>query len=136
MAAMVPLTLASVYGLQVSIATSAAAEQRQRLEVTLATVTEDLKSVPYLPCGSAQEYQELYRSWSEPLSAKVRATEVEPKAAISDVTYWNRGKDAYTSSCGGDDGAQRLTVMVTDGELTADGSLVKRDAAARVGNSG
>ena len=49
------------------------------------------------------------------------------------MTYWNRGKDAYTGSCGGDDGAQRLTVMVTDGELTADGSLVKRDAVGTCG---
>lgn len=135
-AVMMPMTLAAVTGLLLAVETSSSTEQRQELEVALSTTTEDLRALPYLQCGSADEYQELYRSWSEPLAAKLVADQAPPAASITKVQYWNRGKDAYTDSCGGDDGAQRIVVRFSENGVTVDGSVVKRDASARVGNSG
>ncbi len=135
-AVMMPLTLAAASGLMLAVETSSSTEQRQELEVALSTTTEDLKALPYLQCGSAEEYQQLYRSWSEPLAATLVADQAAPSPTIAQVQYWNRGKDAYTDSCGGDDGAQRIVVRFSDGAVTVNGSVVKRDPSARVGNSG
>lgn len=135
-AVMVPLTLTAMTGMLIAVETSSSTEVRQELEVGLATATEDLKTLPYLQCGSVEEYQKLYQSWSEPLAAAVRAEEQPAPPAITSVEYWNRGKDAYTDSCGGDDGAQRIVVTVSNGQEQVTGSVVKRDESARVGNSG
>lgn len=132
---MVPLTLASVTGLMVEIKASNTAQQRQTLEVALATATEDMKAMPYLPCGSAQEYQALYSQWSAPLAAQVIPVEL-PAPAVTAVDHWNSGKQSYVESCGGDDGAQRLIITVTDEDASVTGSVVKRDDTARVGSSG
>jgi hypothetical protein len=135
-AIMVPLTLASVTGLMVEIKASAAAQQRQQLEVVLATATEDLKTLPYLQCGTVEEYQALFAEWSRPFAAKLIPSEQPQAASVTSVDYWNRGKQSYASSCGGDDGTQRLTVTVTGRDMSVAGSVVKRDDDARVGNSG
>lgn len=133
---MVPMTLAAITGLMLTIRTSDATEVRQRLEVTLSTTTEDLKSVPYLQCGTAEEYQELYQAWSTPLEAELVDAERPTAPVVTDVRYWNRGKDAFTDSCGGDDGAQQLTVTVMSRGSSVTGTVVIRDEDARVGNSG
>lgn len=135
-AVMVPLTLASVTGLMVGIKVSAATEEAQRLEAVLATTTEDLKSVPYLPCGTAAEYQDLYEQWAAPLSKELIGDAGAPSPKITAVAYWNRNKATYTASCSGDDGAQRLIVTISGDDRDATGSVVKRDAVARVGSSG
>ena len=135
-AVMIPLTIAAVTGLMLTVTTSSANEVRQELEVRLSTATEDLKALPYLDCGSAEEYQELYSTWSAPLETSLMPSEQPSTPVIESVQYWNRGKDAYTGSCGGDDGAQQLTVTLVDQGVIVSGSVVKRDADARVGNSG
>ncbi len=133
----VPLTLAAAMGLMVATRSSDAAETRQELEVALASATEDLKVVPYLPCGTTEDYQDEYRAWLEPLGEPVAATSGSPTAVVSEVSYWDRAKDAYVTTCkGGDDGAQRLEVTVISRGATATGTVVKRDGTARVGNSG
>lgn len=133
----VPLTLAAAMGLLVATRSSDAAETRQELEVALASASEDLKVVPYLPCGTTDDYQQEYRDWLEPLGEPVAATSGTPTAVVSAIAYWDRAKDAYVSGCkGGDDGAQRLEVTVIARGVSATGTVVKRDGTARVGNSG
>lgn len=135
-AVMMPLTLAAVTGLLLAVETSSATEQRQELEVALSTATEDMKALPYLQCGSAADYQKLYTTWSQPLAAELVGDQPLPEPAIASVHYWNRGKDSYAGSCGGDDGAQRIAMTVRSGDISVEGSVVKRDPSARVGNSG
>lgn len=135
-AVMVPLTLASVMGLQLEMKTSASTQRRQQLEVALTTATEDLKTLPYLPCGTPADYQKVYGSWSQSLGPQLREEERPPEPTIVSVDYWHHGKQAFTNSCSGDDGAQRLVVKVAADDIQATGSVVKRDEFARVGNSG
>lgn len=134
-AVMGPLTLASVIGLQVQITSSASAQQSQELQVALTTATENLKAMPYLRCGTAEEYQKLYASWSEPLEASVRPDQLPPRPEIASVQYWQQGKSAYTPNCGDDGGAQQLVVVVAQDDEELTGSVVKRDASARKGAS-
>lgn len=133
---MVPLTFASVMGLQLEMKTSSSTQRRQKLEVALTAATEDLKSLPYLSCGTAAEYQKVYDSWDGSLGTELRKDQRPAAPKITFVHYWQHGKDAFVPSCGGDDGAQRLEVTVTDGDVEATGTVVKRDENARVGNSG
>lgn len=133
---MMPMTLAAVSGMQFTTRTSAANEHRQELELTLTTATEDLKAMPYLQCGTPEEYQKLYGEWSAPLTTKLRSEEGVAAPEFTSVSYWARGKGAYAESCGGDDGAQMIVVQVTGDGVTVTGTMVKRDENARVGNSG
>jgi hypothetical protein len=133
----VPLTLAAAMGLMVATRSSDAAETRQELEIALASASEDLKVIPYLPCGTVDDYRDAYRDWLEPLGDPVSATSGSTTAVVTAVSYWNRAKDGYVEACkGGDDGAQRLEVTVVANGTSATGTLVKRDGNARVGNSG
>lgn len=133
---MVPLSLASLSGLMVQIKASDAAQRRQVLEVVLASATEDLKALPYLECASATQYQQVLDTWAAPITEKVVNADERPTATVSDVSFWRRGKATYTTTCGSDDGAQRLTVVARDGDLSATATVVKRDETARVGSSG
>jgi type II secretory pathway pseudopilin PulG len=128
---MMPMTLAAVTGLLLAVETSAAAEQRQQLEVALTEATENVRSMPYLPCATAEEYQKVYALWSEPLAAKVQ----DPaRPTISSVSHLHREKPVYTPDCSGDEVAQLVVVSVSAGDTEVTGSVVKRDSGARAGN--
>lgn len=135
MAVMIPLTLASVSGLMVAVNASDASERHQRMELALSSATEDLKALPYLPCGVAAEYDELYEQWLGPLTSELIPSQQLPAAKVVGVGYWSRTKDGFLGSCTGDDGAQRLTVRVEEDGDVRTGTVVIRDPAARVGNS-
>jgi hypothetical protein len=131
-AVMVPLTLTSAMGLMVAMNASQAARTEQELQIALSTATENLKVMPYLECGSAEKYQELYRSWVTPIAAKVVDGTQTTEPGIDVVTYWEQSSGNYRSGCKHDDGAQRLTVTVRSGDHEATGTIVKRDGAASV----
>jgi Tfp pilus assembly protein PilV len=132
---MMPMTLAAAMGMLTATQASAATEQRQELQIALTTATENLKELPYLPCATGEEYQKAYAAWNEPLAAKVIDGAQTAAPAIDPVEYWSRAKAAYQAKCSQDDGAQRLTVTVTNGDRMATGTIVKRNPSARVGNS-
>jgi Tfp pilus assembly protein PilV len=132
---MMPLTLSAALGMLTATGTSAATEQRQKLEIALTTATENLKEMPYLPCANGAEYQKAYAAWNEPLAAKVADGAQTAAPAIDPVEYWSRAKGTYQAKCSQDDGAQRLTITVANGDRMATGTIVKRNPSARVGNS-
>jgi hypothetical protein len=134
-AVMVPLTLASVSGLMLAVRTSDATERHQRLEMALSSATEDLKALPYLRCGLADQYDELYEQFLAPLTGELLPSEELPVPQVVEVDYWSRTKDGFLGSCSGDDGAQRLTVQVSEEGEVLTGTVVTRDPTARVGNS-
>lgn len=129
-AVMVPLTLASVSGLLVQMKVSTGTQTAQRLEVELTEAGEDLASIPYLSCGAPKHYQELLDGWSSMLGPELVADRAG-RAVVMSVEYWYSAKGVFLPECHGDDGAQRLTVSVTDGDRTTTGTIVKRNPAAR-----
>lgn len=143
-AVMVPLTLASVSGLMFGIKVSASTQTEQRLEVALTAAAEDLKSVPYLTCGTSKEYQQLLDGWGDALDADVVAKSAtsEPAETVVAVEYWDSAKGRFRTKCSQDDGAQRLRVTVTTtggaegSATTATGTVVKRNALTRKAGTG
>lgn len=134
-AVMVPLTLTSAMGLMVAVGASQTARTQQELQIALSTATENLKAMPYLECGSAEKYQDLYRSWVAPIAAKVVDGTQTTLPDITTVSYWEQASGTYQAGCKHDDGAQRLTVTVRADEQEATGTIVKRDGAASVRGS-
>lgn len=135
MAVMIPLTLMSATGLMVALSTSQAARTQQDLQIALSTATENAKAMPYLECGTAEQYHELYRSWVAPIAAKVIDGTQTTEPDIEAVAYWEQASGAYGAACTQDDGAQRLTVTVRAGDRQQTGTIVKRDGAASVRGS-
>lgn len=131
MAIMMPLTLAAATGLMVTVTASDSAQTHQELEIALTTATENLKAMPYLECGTAEQYAALYRTWVPPLAPGVVDGVQTTSPEISAVEYWSRTKAGYTGACA-DDGAQRFTVTVSAEGATATGTVVKRNEAASV----
>ena len=134
-AVMVPLTLTSAMGMMIAVKASETARTQQELQIALSTATENVKAMPYLECGTPEQYQELYRSWVAPIAAKVIDGTQTTDPEIPAVVYWEQSSGGYAASCKDDDGAQRLTVTVRSSDLEATGTIVKRDGAASVRGS-
>ena len=131
-AVMVPLTLASVTGLLLGMKVSSGNQVGQQLEVALTTAGEDLKSVPYLICGTSEEYQELLDAWDDALSVElVGRRQPSITTTVAAVEYWDSSSGRFRTKCNGDDGAQRLTITVSARDSSTSGTPVKRNAAAR-----
>ena len=149
-AVMVPLTLASVSGLMLGIKVSASTQLEQRMEVALTAAAEDLKAVPYLSCGTPKEYQSLLDGFLvKPVTASLmqrlqptalRVALRDPSSTVLSVEYWDSANGRFRTKCNKDDGAQRLTVLVTrsDGSVedSTTGTVVKRNALTRKAGTG
>lgn len=131
-AVMVPLILAASMGLVTGLRASADAERVQRLQVALTTATEDLKVMPYLPCGTAKEYQELYRTWSEQLEPDVIEEHRNPVPVIDSVAYWDEASASYVDRCEVDGGTQQFRLVVIIDGRNAEGTIVTRDPGVTV----
>ena len=130
-AVMVPLTLASVSGVLVTMRSSAESETTQRLQVALTSATEDLSSLPYVPCADAESLTEALLEWrllDELLPGDVADADVE----VVGVAH-RSPSGGFRANCGDDKGAQQLTVRVSDGDESLRGTVVVRDPAARIG---
>jgi type II secretory pathway pseudopilin PulG len=134
-AVMAPLTLASATGLMIAVTSSENARTQQELQIALSTATENVKAMPYLECGTASAYQELYRSWVTPIAAKVIDGTQTTAPDLIAVSYWQQATGTYQGTCKQDDGAQRFRVTVRAGDQEATGTIVKRDGAASVRGS-
>ncbi|UDY34035.1 hypothetical protein [Dermatobacter hominis] len=134
---MVPLTLASVTGLLLGMRVSTGNEVAQQLEVALTTAGEDLKSVPYLSCGTPEEYQELLDGWDDVLSVElVSSSRPLDTTTVDAVEYWDSSSGRFRTKCNADDGAQRLTITVRGRDGSTTGTTVKRNAAVREPGAG
>lgn len=128
-AVMAPLILAAALGLLTGMRASADAETTQRLGVAVTTATENLKAMPYLPCGTAEAYQKVYSEWLDERSPAVRESQLSPLPVIRDVGYWNEAAADFTPKCETDGGAQRFTIaVIIDGSI-AEANIVTRDPA-------
>lgn len=151
----VPLTLSSVLGMLLAIRTSDAVETQQRMELALSSAAEDLKALPYVTCGTAEDYAELHAKWSESATdvddpaAKVELTSAKPATAtksatamtkspgavalpavnVSSVRFWQGGSD-FSERCDSDRGAQQLVLSVQSKGRTLTATVVVRDPAA------
>lgn len=128
-AVMAPLILAAALGLLTGMRASANAETTQRLSVAVTTATENLKAMPYLPCGTAEEYQKMYSEWLGERSPAVRESQLSPLPVIQDVTYWDEASTDFVPKCAADGGAQRLAIaVIIDGSIQ-EATIVTRDPA-------
>ncbi len=127
---MAPLILASALGLITGMRASATAEINQRLNVALTTATENVKAMPYLPCGTAEEYQKAYAEWlgeREPLIVEEHRS---PAPRFVEVQYWDEASASYIEKCPSDGGAQRFTLAVAIDGRRAEGNIVTRGTDA------
>ncbi len=125
---MAPLIVAAAAGLITGIRASANAELTQRLGVELTAVTEHVKAMPYLPCGTTAEYQAAYDRWTEDVPPSV-ANGRAAAARIVAVRYWDRDSSSYVATCARDGGAQRITVAAGVDDRVADADIVTRAPA-------
>jgi type II secretory pathway pseudopilin PulG len=132
----VPLTLAAAMGLLTSIRASEQAAERQELNVALTNATETLRTLPYLPCGTAEAYQQLWWDGERPRVDEPMASGAQPSApSIESVRYWNEAKGTWVEGCEDDGGAQQVVLTVISDRLgTATGSVVlHQDATSGAG---
>lgn len=120
-------------GLLTSIRTSGTNASRSVASTALLAVTEDLKTAPYTPCATVSG---LTTAWGG-------AHELDDGRSytvnIVSVKYWRRGVtpgafEAGTCTTSGatrDGGAQLIALRVTAGGVTAAGTVVVRDPAAK-----
>lgn len=130
---MMPLTLAAASGLLMTVTASDAAEREQRINAQLSTVAENVSSLPYVECATAEVYRKLYETWVPKLAD---AAGIEPGGAdpkITGVEHWNADKGTYVDGCDRDGGAQRVTFVAIEGDDHGRGSIVKRNTAAGAG---
>lgn len=145
----VPLTLSSVLGMLVAIRSSDAVETQQRMQLALSSVAEDVKALPYVTCGTADDYARLYDQWSasgtnaESTAEKVQLTSTKASAAMSkapgtltlpavnvaSVNYW-QGGSTFSQRCSTDRGAQQLVLTVTENGRHLTATVIIRDPAA------
>lgn len=131
---MMPLTLAGAMGMLTAVQASDGAQQRQELEVALSSGTELVRIVDYLPCGSAEQYQEALGAAAPTATDRSLVGAQEATPVVAEVTYWDTASSNYGDRCVDDAGAQRLTVRVIDAGVTAEATTVKRtDARAARG---
>lgn len=119
--------LALASGMLTLIKTTSATSERQRIQLALGSLTESLKTSPYIPCGSVAGYQASYgtattpgtwpEAWRPPSGSQIQFDVVE-------VEHWDETPTptptppsaGFTTSADcptTDQGAQRLTVEVT-----------------------
>lgn len=148
----IPLTLSSVLGMLLAIRTSDSVETQQRMEMALTSVAEDVKALPYVTCGTAEDYSTLYDQWStaqaaptdakagtetvQLTAAKAGATKaaapgavVLPPVNVASVKYW-RGGAEFSDTCDIDRGAQQLVLHVRKGDRDLTATVIVRDPAA------
>lgn len=135
-AIMVPLTLVSLSGMLVQMRVSANTKETQELEVALGTAAEDVRSVPYLRCATADDYQKAYEQWTGAMPTRVAPANAPTPVVVTTVRYWNERQAAFVPECSGDDGAQQLFLKASGTERPVRASVVKRNSDARKAESG
>lgn len=149
LAVMVPLVLGAATGLLTALRASATAQEQQRLQVALTNATEVVRELPYERCASPDSFQ---RRLDAPDRSEVlglagpgperhqgerhqRASRTTPVVTVGDVAYWSTAAGTFVGRCTPDEGAQRVTVTVTDGDRSVTGTTVTRSGAPRRGPS-
>lgn len=132
LAVAVPVTLAGAAGLLTAVETSAVDERRQLLEVELTTATEQLKALPYVACGDADDYGAALASVLGD-DADLGDPPGGGSIVVDDVEYWDRARVRFDDRCIADAGAQRVTVTADDGERSRVARIVLRDPSASPG---
>ena len=124
---MAPLILAAAMGLLIGIRASADAEITQRLGVAATTATENVTAMPYLPCGTVEEYQSAYREWLADRAPRIIEEHRAPEPRFLEVTYWDEASASYADRCSADGGAQRFTLSVTIDGRSTEANIVTRN---------
>ncbi|MDQ2678982.1 MAG: hypothetical protein M3Y51_09585 [Actinomycetota bacterium] len=128
-AVMTPLILAAALGLMTGMRASASAATTQRIGVALTTATENVKAMPYLPCGTPDEYRESYERWLSEHPPTIVEAQRSPEPRFVEVTYWDERSASYTPECAEDGGAQRITVAVAVDRTAREATIVTRAPA-------
>lgn len=145
LAVMAPLVLGAATGLLTAVRASAGAQQEQQLQVELTNATELVRELPYEPCSTAEQLQQRYTERHAPVAAASRPDRTVPGRAdrsvgeltplITDVDYWSTAAGRYLDRCTPDEGAQRVTVTMSDRGRQVTGTVVVRLGESRRGPS-
>ncbi len=104
------VVLALVTGLLTLLRTTESNHQRQQIQLALVNLSEGVRAMDYLDCGTATDYRADYGA---PASANWTPTRAGMSFEILDVEYWNASSRTFQQSCPGvDGGAQQLTLKV------------------------
>jgi Tfp pilus assembly protein PilV len=104
------VVLALVTGLLTLVRTTESNHQRQQIQLALGNLSEGVRAMDYIECGTATAYRADYGA---PASANWTPTRAGMTFEILDVEYWNASGRTFQASCpAGDGGAQQLTLKV------------------------
>lgn len=139
---MVPLVLGAATGLLTAVRASAAAHEEQRLQLALGNAAEQLRTLPYEPCSTPEELQQRFQD-VHPVAAATRTDPSARSAAgrnagelparVTRVDHWSTAAGRFLDRCTPDEGAQRVTFTVSDGDRSATASVVTRLGEPRRG---
>ncbi len=104
------VVLALATGLLTLQRTTESNRQRQQIQLALGNLSEGVRAMDYLDCGTATAYRADYGA---PASANWTPTRAGMTFEILDVEYWNASSRTFQATCpAGDGGAQQLTLKV------------------------
>jgi Tfp pilus assembly protein PilV len=104
------VVLALATGMLTLVRTTESNRQRQQIQLALGNVSEGVRAMDYIDCGTAAAYRADYGT---PASANWTPTRAGMSYDILDVEYWNASSRSFQGSCPADDGgAQQLTLKV------------------------
>lgn len=145
LAVLVPLVLGAATGLLTAVRASAGAQHEQQLQVALTNAGELVRDLPYEPCSTPEQLQQRYADRYEPVGAAAQSDHTGPGRAgrvvgelaprVTRVDYWSTAAGRYRDRCTPDEGAQRVTVTVSERGRTATGTVVTRLGESRRGPS-
>lgn len=123
-AVLIPIVLAATLGLLTTARLATSTKVSQELNAAAASLAESLKEVAYVACAEPGDYDGVAGLWEPPADSSISID-------VQTVEYWDQSSADYVSSCPpGDDGAQLITVELTDLDGDTQLSVVKRDPAA------
>lgn len=107
-------------GLLLTMRTSSRNEHDVDAATSLANITEELKSRPYVPCATAPSLTAPFAGRS---TAAGRAMSVE----VTGVRYWNLTTRAFGTACPPDGGSQLVSITVAVSDAVVRGEVVLRN---------
>ncbi|UDY37963.1 hypothetical protein [Dermatobacter hominis] len=128
----VPVILAGAYGLFTAISASGSTKDRQDLEAALTSYGESLKALPtYTPCATVADLNTVYGAWGDRWAPDASMPIASNGITVTAVEYWKQSTASFSTPCGADGGAQKLTIKATHKNgTTLTGTVVLRNPGA------
>lgn len=124
-----PLVASATMGLLATMRMSDSTRTLQELQASAASFSETLKEAPYVDCAGVSSYDGADGLWTKPPGRSISIT-------LTSVRHWSQADGQFVAAGGPDDpcpadqGAQLITVQLTERGARAVLDVVKRDPAA------